>query len=261
MDFTIDGQGVYAAGSGAGEGERLILLVHGAAMDHTVWTYHTRYFSHVGAAVAAVDLPGHGRSAGAPLESIEAMADWLAACLDHFGAERAAVAGHSMGSLAALELAARAGARVERLALLGCAVPMAVSDMLLDAARADKPVARDMMMLWGHGPQAVMGGNPIAGIVMLTSAMRLLERAAPGVLFTDLNACNAYAGGLDAAARVTAATRLVCGAEDRMTPNRAARELAGHIQDCRMDVIPACGHILMSEQPEHTHRCLVEALL
>ena len=261
MYFEVDGARTFAAGRITGGTDApVVVLVHGAAMDHSIWVYHTRYFMHAGRDVIAIDLPAHGLSDGAPLASIEDMAAWLERCLDALGIARAAVAGHSMGALAALELAGRAGERVERLALLGCALPMAVAPVLLEQAAADSPLARDMMVLWGHGTHAYTGGNPVAGITMVNAALRLIERARPGLLHADLNACNAYVEGYAAAARVSARTRLICGSEDRMTPTASARELASVIPTCAVDVIGDCGHIMMSERPEQTHRLLVQAL-
>ncbi len=262
MYFEVDGVSTFAAGAiAAGHSGPVVVLVHGAAMDHSVWVYHTRYFMHAGVAVIAPDLPGHGSSGGTPLTSIAAMAAWLTRCFDALGISEVALAGHSMGALTALQTAADDPPRVRRLALLGAAVPMAVSPQLLDAAREDSQLARDMMMIWGHGPRAQIGGNAVAGINIVASGMRLLERARPGVLFADLNACNAYTDGMSAAARVSAPTRLLCGRDDKMTPPRLAGTLAAAMSDCAVDVIPHCGHILMSEQPELTHRALVTALL
>ena len=261
MEFEVDGERVFAAGACV-ENDPLpaVVLVHGAAMDHSVWSLYTRYFMHVKRSVVAPDLPGHGRSEGAPLPSIEAMASWAGRMLDALGLGAVALAGHSMGALVALELAAALGERVSRVALLGAAVPMSVSEPLLAAAREDSPAARDMMMLWGHGFAAQIGGNPLAGVHVINSSLRLLERAAPGVLYNDLHACNAYTGGMEAAARVRAPTTLICGAEDKMTPARAAGVLAGALHDASLEVIPRSGHILMTEQPEYTHRALVAAV-
>ena len=94
-------------------------------MDHTIWALQTRYFAHHGRSVLAPDLPGHGRSGGPALESIAAMADWVDAFLQTAGIATAALVGHSMGALIALETAARFGARVRALALLGAAALMA----------------------------------------------------------------------------------------------------------------------------------------
>ncbi len=261
MYIQVDGRKVFAAGRlSYGSPQPPVILIHGAAMDHSVWAMHTRYFMHVRRSVLALDLPAHGRSEGDPLDSIEAMAAWVSRCLDEFDIDEIAVAGHSMGALVALELSASSGDRVDRLALLGASAPMRVSDQLLEAARDDRPEARDMMMLWGHAFSAQLGGNPVAGIHIMNTATRLLERARPGVLFNDLNACNSYECGAESASKIAAKTTLICGAEDKMTPHRAGRELAGFIPDCAVEVVSECGHILMSEQPEQTHRRLVAAL-
>ena len=63
----------------AGQARRSV-FVHGAAHDHSVWALQSRYFAHHGCNVLAVDLPGHGRSGGAALATIEAIADWIRAC-------------------------------------------------------------------------------------------------------------------------------------------------------------------------------------
>ncbi|WP_163478991.1 alpha/beta fold hydrolase, partial [Klebsiella pneumoniae] len=68
--------------------------------------------AHHGYGVLAVDLPGHGRSAGLPLTRVEAIAAWLHRLLDVAGAQQATLVGHSMGSLIALEAAARASTLV-----------------------------------------------------------------------------------------------------------------------------------------------------
>src|ERR1700733_13710076 len=78
-----------------------IVFLHGAGLDHSVWALLARAFAHHGFGVLAPDLPGHGRSAGPPLSSIAALADWTAALIDAAGVDAARLVGHSMGSLAA----------------------------------------------------------------------------------------------------------------------------------------------------------------
>ena len=261
MYFDVDAQPVFAAGRlQDGAAAPPLVLVHGAAMDHTVWVYHTRYFMHIGRSVIAPDLPGHGHSGGAPLPTVEQMAAWLLRALDALGVQEVALAGHSMGALVALEAAGLAPQRISRLALLGAAFPMPVSDVLLNAAQANAPESRDMMMIWGHAASAQYGANPVAGIHIVNTTMRLLEKAQPGLLHTDLKACNDYAHGLEAAAAVRARTTIICGVEDRMTPPPAARQLAAGMRDCAVATIAGAGHIMMTEQPELTHRQLVAAV-
>ena len=112
----------------------VVLLVHGAGMDHSVWALQSRALAAQGWSVLAVDLPGHGLSAGQAMPSIEALADWLADLIVAAGLKKAVVAGHSMGALAALELAARHPSQVAALALVGAAASMPVHPDLIAAA-------------------------------------------------------------------------------------------------------------------------------
>ena len=86
MEFQYDGHKVF---SGTGRetyqpAQPSVVFIHGAGMDHTVWLVFERYFARHGYNVLALDLPGHGRSGGDPLPSIEAMADWVGGVLEHF---------------------------------------------------------------------------------------------------------------------------------------------------------------------------------
>lgn len=125
-----------------------IVLLHGAGFDHSTWALHTRWFAHHGFAVLAPDMPGHGRSAGPPLPTIAEMADWTADLIDAAGAAKARLVGHSMGSLIALETAARHPAKVSALSLIGTTATMAVGPDLLKAAEANDRAAIDMMSIW-----------------------------------------------------------------------------------------------------------------
>lgn len=251
MRVRVDGRAVFAAAGGArrfAADRPAILFLHGAGMDHTVWTAQSRAFAWGGpapagrATVLAADLPGHGRSEGAPLTSIAAMADWVVRLLDAAGLRRAALVGHSMGALVALAVAAASPARVGRLALLGVAARMPVHPGLLAAAQADSPAAIEMILSWAY--------TRTAGLRLAAAGRRLLERAAPGVLAADLAACDAYAEAEAAAAHVACPTLLILGAEDRMTPPAGGRVLAEKLPAAECVTLPATGHMMMAERPD-----------
>src|SRR5471030_2767010 len=114
MQLTVNGIEAFAATGGQPFDPKLpaVVFLHGAGFDHSAWALHSRWFAHHGFGVLAPDLPGHGRSGGAPLPTIADMADWTAALLDAAGVAKAKLVGHSIGSLVALETAARHPARV-----------------------------------------------------------------------------------------------------------------------------------------------------
>ena len=252
MRVVVNGSDTYVATGGKKFDPALpaIVFLHGAGMDHSVWALLARSFAHHGFGVLAPDLPGHGRSAGTPLASIAALADWTAALIDAAGIAAARIVGHSMGSLIALETAARHSGKVSGLGLIATAAPMRVSDDLLNAAKANDHAAIDMMSIWGEGYRATLGGSLAPGLWMLGGAERLLERAPAGVIFADLSACNAYTDALAAAAKVAAPSIVVQGSRDVMTPLKGGRAVAAAIQGCRFAAIEGAGHMLMSERPE-----------
>ena len=107
MNLQVQGRTAYAYTGGKPLDRTLpcVVFLHGAMNDHGNFTLLARWFAHHGFCVLAPDLPGHMRSAGPALPSVEALADWLLALLDAAGVERAALVGHSLGSLVALEAA------------------------------------------------------------------------------------------------------------------------------------------------------------
>ena len=250
VQYVIDGETVHVATGGRAHvaGRPFALFLHGAGFDHTAWALQSRWLAFRGWNVLSPDLPGHGRSAGAPLTSIRAMADWSARLIEAAGTETAVVIGHSMGALIALELARTAPARVSRLLLIGAAGRMPVHPDLLDAALRNHHDAIDMMNLWGHGQTAGLGGSRAPGVWMTGAAERILERAAEGVLHADLSACNGF-DGLSHAAEITAPALLVCGERDMMTPLRNARTLAAGLAHAEVRVLKGAGHMLLAERP------------
>jgi pimeloyl-ACP methyl ester carboxylesterase len=226
------------------------VFVHGAAHDHSVWAWQSRYFAHHEYNVLAVDLPGHGRSGGEALPSVEKIADWIVALLDAADVPHAALVGHSLGSLAVLEAAARHGARVDRIALLGPAAPMTVSDELLAAARRNDHVAYELINGWSFSANRQLGGNAVPGFWMTGNALRLMERSRPHVLAIDLEACHAYSNGLTAAAAVRCPVLVVIGARDIMAPPRSAEALTAALREPKVVSLARSGHALTAEEPD-----------
>ena len=252
MQLSVNGIETFVATGGREFDTSLptVVFLHGAGFDHTTWALHSRWFAHHGHGVLAPDLPGHGRSAGAPLPTIAAMADWTAALLDAAGVSTVHLVGHSMGSLIALETAARHPASVSALSLIGTAATMTVGPDLLKAAEANDHDAVDMVSIWGLGYQAELGGSLAPGLWMHSGAQRVLENCRPGVLFNDLSACNAYQNALAAAARITVPATLILGERDMMTPARTGKTLAAALPNSRTVVLSGAGHMMMVERPD-----------
>lgn len=259
MEISVNGRAAYAATGGKpfDPARPTIVFIHGAGLDHTCWQLQSRWFAWHGWSVLAVDLPGHGRSAGPPLDSIAAMSVWIEAVLDATDSKTAALVGHSMGAVIALETSARLPGRVSGLALLGISSAMPVHPTLLTAAKDDPNRAYDMMTGWCFASAAKIGGNTAPGMWMTGGARALLGQGREQALAADLAACNAWTTAATAAAAVKVPTLLVLGESDVMTPARKGQELAKLIPRPHAVTLPGCGHMMMQERPDATLDALI----
>ena len=263
MNLQVDHRRVFAytAAHELEAAKPTVVFVHGAGLDHSWWGLQSRYFGYHGFNVLAVDLPGHGRSEGPPLATVGEMAEWLKKLLEENKIKSAALVGHSMGALVSLEFAARYPERAERIALIGVAYPMKVGEAFLDAAKRNDPSAYDMETIWGHAAQVPLSGNPNPGMWMYGDTLARLARLAPGVLHNDLSACNAYAAGMESAAKISCPVLFVLGSRDAMTAPRNAQDLIGRIKGSKAVEIRFSGHSLMAEAPDATLDALIEFIL
>jgi pimeloyl-ACP methyl ester carboxylesterase len=272
MIVQVDGVDAHASTGGLHLGtdgsntDPVVLLVHGAGMDSTVWQLQTRYLAYRGLRAIAVDLPGHGRSAASatPLGTVEAMADWvsrfIAAAGAAYGFTSVHMVGHSLGTFIGLELARLHPTLVQSLTLFGTATAMPVHPALLDGAANDIEAAAGLMASWSHDKPAHVGTNPTPGLWMLGGARALVENSTPGVLAADFGACVAYSGALSAAAAVACPATVVIGLGDKMTPPKSGRALAAALPAARVIELSSTGHSMMSENPRAVRQAIIDTV-
>ena len=240
-----------------------IVLVHGAGMDGTVWAQQTRFLSMRGVQALAIDLPGHGQSEGPAIASVSAMADWLVRVLDEIGVTDVVIAGHSMGTFIALEVATRFPKLVKSVALFGTATGMPVHPDLLDAAAHDLPRAGALMTGWSHAVSSRIGLNPTPGLWMTGGVRALVERSGPGVLLNDLNACVNYQESEARAASITCPALVTIGRQDKMTPAKSGRAMAKAMvrsADVKVIELENAGHMMITEEPRVVREALLSAV-
>lgn len=242
-----------------------VVLIHGVLNDHSVWALQSRSLAHHGWNVLAVDLPGHCRSSGDAPASVEQAADFIAALLDAAGVQCAALVGHSWGSLIALEAAARLKERVSHLVLVGTAFPMKVSPALIESALNAPEKALRMVNVFSRSTLASPSGGAfwIYGAGMALGRRVLQSNPQVNVFHRGFVACDSYTHGEAAIAQITCPVLFALGAQDQMTPPKAAQGLisaaltAGH--HVRVVHLPV-GHQQMTEAPEATLTAIYDFL-
>ena len=266
MELVVNGHSTYCyTGGKIFDADRpSVIFIHGVLNDHSVWNLQTRYLANHGWNVLAVDLPGHCRSAGEPPASVEEAADFVIALMDAADLKKAALVGHSFGSLIALEAAARAPERVSQLVLVGTAFPMKVSKALLEASLNEPLRALEMVNIFSRStlapPPSAMGpGTWVYGASMALGRRVLASNTRVNLFHAGFNACDAYSHGEAAMGQVQCPVLFVLGSVDQMTPPKAAQGLVQQARDSKVVYLPG-GHHQMSETPEPMLAALTEFL-
>lgn len=262
MEYLVNGAKTYGytGGKPFDATQPTVVFIHGVLNDHSVWILQSRYLAHHGWNVLAVDLPGHCRSAGEAPSSVEEAANFVAALLDAAGVERAALVGHSWGSLIAMEAASRLKDRISHLVLVGTAFPMKVSPALLDASLNQPMKALELVNVFSRStlapPPSVLGpGTWVHGASMALGRRVLASNPQVNVFHRGFTACDSYANGEAAMAQITCPVLFVLGAQDQMTPPKAAKGLIAAARNAGKAVqiaTLAVGHHQMSEAPDAT---------
>ena len=250
----------YTGGKALDASKPTVVFIHGVLNDHSVWILQSRYLANHGYNVLAVDLPGHCRSAGEAPSTVEEAADFIAALLDVAGVERAALVGHSWGSLIALEAASRLKERVTHLVLVGTAFPMKVSPVLIETSLNEPLKALNMINVFSRStlaapPSALGPGTWVFGASMALGRRVLASNKAVNVFHRGFVACDSYANGEAAMQAITCPVLFVLGAQDQMTAPKAAQPLIAtakasgkHVAVISLQV----GHHQMTETPDNT---------
>jgi pimeloyl-ACP methyl ester carboxylesterase len=250
----------YTGGKVFDSAKPTVVFIHGVVNDHSVWGLQSRYMANHGWNVLAVDLPGHCKSEGEAPASVEEAASFVAALLDAAGVQKAALVGHSWGSLIALESAARLKERVSHLVLVGTAYPMKVSPALIEAALHEPEKGLKMINVFSRStlaapPSSLGPGTWVYGTSLALGRRVIRSNPKVNVFHRGFVACDSYAGGDAAIAQITCPVLFVLGGQDQMTVPKAAQ---GLIQAARAagkavstTTLPV-GHHQMTETPDAT---------
>ncbi|GHA44618.1 alpha/beta hydrolase [Amylibacter ulvae] len=262
MKLKINDHDVFVSTGGQefNPDENVLLFIHGSGQSHLTYVLQGRFLANRGWNVLTPDMPAHGHSDGTPLTSITDMADWYASVLDAAGVKTATVIGHSQGSLVAMELARRHGARVDKLVLMASGLAIPVNDALLDMAHNNQDAAIGAMMDWGHGPDGHMHDHTMPGQSHMIYGSAVMRGNVAGALFADLSACADYTDGGKAAASISCPTLCILAGKDKMTPIKAGRKMHAAIKGAKLIELPDAGHMLTGEKPFEVNKALREFL-
>ena len=256
MIFQLENKNIHASDSGQGIdiNKDTIVFLHGRGLSHIVWSLTEQFFSSKNYNVLSIDLPGHGNSDGPCLDSIEKIADWMEKVFDKLKLKNLILVGHSQGCLEILEYSSRYKERLKKLVFVGGSNKMPVHPDLIELAQSGHSDAVKLMMKWGYeGSKKFIGGNPVEKIIQS-------PRDISEILAVDLNACNNYSNGSEAAKVIDLPSMLIFGELDKMVNLEAGKKFSNLIKNSTTHVIKGCGHMIMIEKAFEMREKILEFL-
>lgn len=254
-----------------GQGERVLVLLHGMAVDGRMWQPQLEALGQH-CRLLVPDLRGHGHTqSGNPSSgkrySMELLADDLHVLLGALEVRQPALLGASLGGMVALTYAAKYG-NVQAVAAAGAAASatltwadkwqtytlgwsLAPSVRLMGAAGVT-----DMMFAAGRmlrGPQWVGAHAEVADYVRGT-----MRRMDTGELARMYSLLLRYRGA--DWSRVSAPTLLLVGEHESRSVHTHGQHLAENIVEGRFAVIPGGGHVVNMEAPEAFNQAVLDFL-
>lgn len=242
-----------------GSGQPLVLIC-GLGGDHSFWQASLPILAtHY--QVIVYDPRGSGQTqAPDTAYSIETMADDLAALLDALQVAQVHLVGFSMGGLVAQAFAIAYPHRVMKLILAASFAVMNVQVRLfLDA----------VLSVYESGAS----GQQMFGLILpwLFSVRFMADAANAAYLLYDGDdpypqPMSAWRAQYEAQRQhvispglhtIQAPTLVLAGEQDRLAPLEDAHQLAAHIRDTQLQILPGSGHLLNYEQPALFHACLL----
>ena len=260
MYFDVNHKQAFAATGGKtfDNQKPTVMFLHGSGLDHTFWGLHSRFFAFRNYSVLCPDNPGHTHSDGPPLESIEAIADWLNDVVCALDANNISLVAHSQGCLVALEFASRYKERLNSVSFIASGLATPVNKALIDAAEKNTEAAIAMMLSWGFGPAGHLHQGRIPGNSMVAGGRKVMRGNVPSELATDLKACNAYKNGKNAAKAIDCPRQVILAGKDRMAPKKSGMELVDHLNPPDLTIIEDSGHMVPLEAPNRCRKLLSE---
>ncbi|KLU60231.1 2-hydroxy-6-oxononadienedioate/2-hydroxy-6-oxononatrienedioate hydrolase [Peptococcaceae bacterium CEB3] len=249
MSFAeVWGDRIHYEEEGKGKAEeQTVLFVHGAGGSWGTWEKQLAGIR--GRHLVAVDLPGHGESGGKAQDEIAGYREFVHRFAQVLGLKRFVLVGHSMGGGIALDFALTYPETLAGIILVGSGARLRVSPAILGVlAEGRHPLASVKYMYAKDAEEKI-----------LDQARKEMEQVPPQVYESDFQACDRF-DVMDRVASIGVPALILCGEDDLMTPAKFSRYLQEKMPKTSLTLVPAAGHMVMSEQPQAVNRAIEDFL-
>jgi len=250
MQRDANGIAYVTAGWPLDPAKSTLIFIHGGGGSHVLWTGQIDALADR-ANTIAIDLPGHGKSQGEGMSTIEDYARAVADFIRTVEAPRPVPCGLSMGGAITQQLlldhqdACCAGI------LVGTGARLRVMPVILKAIQEDFSSYVDSFLAYAASEKTDM-----ARLRPLTEAT---ATCSPQVALRDFKACDAF-DVMERLPSILAPVLVITAEEDNLTPPKYGVFLEEKIANASRVHIQDAGHLVPAEKPEEINMA-IEAFL
>ncbi len=228
------------------KGRPTVIFIHGSGGSCMFWKAQVEALA-VEVNTVALDLPGHGKSAGSSMDSITSYAGIAADFIDSINAPFPVPCGLSMGGAITLQILLD-NKKYKAGIVINSGAKLKVMPLIFDLVKNNYQGYVDSL------PSVGISGKTDPSI--LNDVVAETRRCNPESVYSDFMACNAF----DAMSRldeITVPLLILTADEDKLSPARYGQYLAEHIKSASMASIKEAGHMSPVEKPDQVNRAIL----
>jgi len=230
--------------------DEYLVFIHGAGENKDTWIFQESLKDDLN--LIFIDLTGHGESTGGRLPVIEDYIEDLSSVIDKTCNSKPSIIGHSMGGAIAQKFAIEDGDRIKKLILVATGARLKVAPIVFDTIKNNFDAVINTLtdLLFARKPS-----KEISALVE-----KEINDCGSEILYNDFMICNDF-DVMDKINRISNETQIICGDNDKLTPEKYSVYLNNNIKSSKLSIIENAGHMVMMEYPDKFNKIVKDFLL
>jgi len=235
--------GYLMGDEGLKEGRPTLVMVHGAGGRAQIWQNQVGLLDKRINALA-LDLPGHGNTAGNGRSHISEYAQWLVDILKKIFDYPVFLMGHSMGGAIVQDVAVTSPRCLAGIILVGTGARLKVAPVFLESLMDNFEQTLEAVMGLAYAPETHRS--------LIEQGKEIMMNTGSNVVYNDFLACDRF-DSRQVLARIHLPCLVLCGDKDKLAPLKLSEALKQGITGSTLKIIPDAGHMVMIERYVETN--------
>jgi len=244
MEHTIGGVHFLTGKWPLDAGRNTVVFVHGSGNSRLLWKGQVKGLTEQVNAVA-IDLPGHGKSVGPGMDTVDGYAAAVEKFIDEADIANPVPCGLSLGGAVVLRMLLDSPSRYRAGILINTGARLRVLPAIFDMVRSNYDGYTASL--------ASVAASPKSDTALLKDIINDAKTCSSEVVLGDFTACDSF-DVMDRLHEIKVPVLVLTAEEDRLSPVKYGRYLAEHIENSFYVEIPAAGHMSPLEKTEEVNR-------